>query len=211
MICLHIFVCVRYRRKINLSKDGKKCIYTRTKHTLTRIYVLYKVDDLQKELTDHVDDSKIQFGGVNKEIQIIRSNIVTEVGECRRSSDGLDRRLSKLEGLCGRFDSVSDSLERIKEGLNRHVSGLWSCVNGLNVTVTSQGDLIHDIQTVQLENVHSDIRSLNSSIVDLATEFYSFTEGDFMGEWLGNECTGFDFWTRDSPLRRRQGQGEGKK
>ncbi|XP_036942195.1 EMILIN-1a [Acanthopagrus latus] len=143
--------------------------------------ILSEVDDLQKELTDHIDDSKTRFGGVNKEIQIIRSNVMMEIGECRRSSDGLDRRLSKLEGLCGRFDSVSDSLERIKEGLNRHVSGLWSCVNGLNVTVTSQGDLIHDIQTVQLENVHSDIRSLNSSVLDLAKEFYSFLDQDFMG------------------------------
>ncbi|XP_073348834.1 EMILIN-1-A [Pagrus major] len=149
--------------------------------TNTKDNILSEVEDLQKELTDHVDASKVRFGGLSKEIQIIRSNFATEVGECRRSSDGLDRRLSKLEGLCGRFDSVSDSLERIKEGLNRHVSGLWGCVNELNVTVTSQGDVIHDIQTVQLENVHSDIHSLNSSVVDLVKEFHSFIEQDFTG------------------------------
>ncbi len=154
---------------------------------------------MQKELTEHVDDSKIRFGSLGKEIQIIRSNYVTEVGECRRSSDGLDRRLSKLEGVCGRFDSFSDSLERIKEGLNRHVSGLWSCVNGLNVTVTSQGDLIDNIQNVQLENVHSDIHRLNSSVVDLVKEFHSFIEQDFKGESqrTGGDM-GFDFWKRDS-------------
>ncbi|XP_041814610.1 EMILIN-1a [Chelmon rostratus] len=143
--------------------------------------VISEVDNLQKELTEHVDDSKIRFGSLGKELQIIRSNYVTEVGECRRSSDGLDRRLSKLEGVCGRFDSFSDSLERIKEGLNRHVSGLWSCVNGLNVTVTSQGDLIDNIQNVQLEKVHSNIHRLNSSVVDLVKEFHSFIEQDFMG------------------------------
>lgn len=143
--------------------------------------IISEVDDLQKQLTEHVDDSKIRFGSLGKEIQIIRSNYVTEVGECRRSSDGLDRRLSKLEGVCGRFDSLSDSLERIKEGLNRHVSGLWSCVNGLNVTVTSQGDLIDNIQNVQLESIHSDIHGLNSSVVDLVKEFHSFIEQDFMG------------------------------
>ncbi|KAK1888705.1 EMILIN-1 [Dissostichus eleginoides] len=143
--------------------------------------IFSEVDDLQKELTDHVDDSKIQFDNMGKQIQIIRSNYVTEVGECRRSSDGLDRRISKLEGVCGRFDSFSDSLLRIKEGLNRHVSGLWSCVNGLNVTVTSQGDHIDNIQNVQLVNVHSDINRLNSSVLDLAKEFHSFIEQDFMG------------------------------
>ncbi|XP_031733172.1 EMILIN-1-A isoform X1 [Anarrhichthys ocellatus] len=143
--------------------------------------IISDVDILQKELTDHVDDSKIQFDNVGQEIQIMRSNYVTEVGECRRSGDGLERRLSKLEGVCGRLDSFSDGLERIREGLNRHVSGLWSCVNGLNVTVTSHRDLIDDIQNVQLENVHSDIHGLNSSVVDLVEEFHRFIEQDFMG------------------------------
>lgn len=167
-------------------------------HTLTNIYILYKVDKWQKELTEHNKDSNTRFNSLGKEIQIIRSKYVTEVGECRRSSDGLDRRLSKLEGVCGRFSSFSDSLERITEGLNRHVSGLWSCVNGLNVTVMSQGDLINNIQNVQLENIHSNIHSVNSSVMDLAKEFHSFIEQDFMGESQSMECLGFDFWTADS-------------
>ncbi|CAJ1077310.1 EMILIN-1a [Xyrichtys novacula] len=140
-----------------------------------------KVDNLQKELTEHVDDCKIRVDGLGREIHVIRSNFLTEIGDCRRSSDGLDRRLSKLEGVCGRFDSFSDTLERIKEGLNRHVSGLWNCVNGLNVTVISHGDLIDNIQNVQLENIHSDIRGLNASVLDLSEEFHSFVEQDFMG------------------------------
>nr|XP_046228640.1 EMILIN-1a isoform X2 [Scatophagus argus] len=143
--------------------------------------IISVVDNLQKELTEHTDDSRIQFGSLGKEIQIIRSNYVTEVGECRRSSDGLNRRLSKLEEVCGRFNSFSDNLERIKEGLNRHVSGLWSCVNGLNVTVTSQRDVLDNIQNVQLENIHSNIHTLNSSLVDLVKEFHGFKKQDFMG------------------------------
>lgn len=140
------------------------------------------MDKVQRELTDHIDDSKLKFGSLGNEIEIITRNYVTEVGECRRSSDGLERRLSKMEEVCGRMDSFSDSLQRIKEGLNRHVSGLWNCVNGLNVTVASQGDVIDNIQNVQLENVHSKIHRLNSSVLDLVKEFHSFTEQDFMGE-----------------------------
>lgn len=162
-------------------------------HTLTSIYIFYKVNNLQKELTEHIDDSEIRFGTMGKEIQIIRSNHVTETGECRRASDGLDRRLSKLEGVCGRFDSFSDSLEKIKEGLNRHVSGLWSCVNGLNTTVTSHGDLISNIQNVQLENIHNKIHRVNSSLVDLAKKFHSFREQDFMGESLTMKGMGLNF------------------
>ncbi|XP_034755786.1 EMILIN-1a isoform X2 [Etheostoma cragini] len=154
---------------------------TLTDLTNTKDDLISEVDNLQKELTEHVDDSEIQFGDLRKEIQIIRSNYVTEVGECRRSGDGLERRLSKLEGVCQHLDSFSDSLDRIREGLNRHVSGLWSCVNGLNVTVLSHRDLIHNIQTVQLENVHSDIHTLNSSVLDLVNEFHSFVEQDFVG------------------------------
>ncbi|XP_042359190.1 EMILIN-1a [Plectropomus leopardus] len=155
--------------------------YTLTDLTNTKDNIISEVDNLQRELTDHVDDSKTRFGSLGKEIQIIRSNYATEVGECRRSSDGLDTRLSKLEGVCARLDIFSDSLERIKEGLDRHVSGLWSCVNGLNVTVTSQGDVLDNIQSVQLENVRSDIHRLNSSVVDLTNEFHSFIQQDFQG------------------------------
>ncbi|XP_070705845.1 EMILIN-1-A [Pempheris klunzingeri] len=154
---------------------------TLTDLTNTKDDIISEVDNLQRELKEHADDLNIRFDGLGKEIQIIRSNYVTEVGECRRSNDGLDKRLSKLEGVCGRLDSFSDSLERIKEGLNRHVSGLWSCVNGLNVTVTSQGDLIDNIQSVQLENIHSNIHRLNSSLVDLVKDFHNFVEQDFMG------------------------------
>lgn len=114
----------------------------------------------------------------------------SEVGECQRAGDGLERRLAKLEGVCGRLDSFSDGLEKIKEGLNRHVSGLWRCINGLNDTVTSHGDLISNIQDVQLENVHSKIRRLNSSLLDLSKEFHIFLEQDFTGGSRG--IKGFD-------------------
>ncbi|KAM9703856.1 EMILIN-1-A [Menidia menidia] len=149
--------------------------------TNTKDSFFNEVNSLQNELTEHIDDSRVRFNSLGKEIQIIRSNYVTEVGECRKSSDGVNRRLSKLEGVCGRLDSFSNSLEKIKEGLNRHVSGLWSCVNGLNVTVTSQGVLIDNIQNVQLENVHSKIHMLNSSVLDLGRQFHIFTEQDFKG------------------------------
>uniref|UniRef100_A0A3B5LP09 Elastin microfibril interfacer 1a n=1 Tax=Xiphophorus couchianus TaxID=32473 RepID=A0A3B5LP09_9TELE len=129
------------------------------------------VEDLKNELTEHVEDANVRFGNLGREIQIIRNNYAMEVGECRRSGDGLDRRLSKLEGLCGRLDSFTDNLEKIKQGLNKHVSGLWGCVNGLNVTVTSQGELIDNIQTVQLDRVHSRIHTLNSSVLDLGRQF----------------------------------------
>ncbi|XP_026124088.1 EMILIN-2 [Carassius auratus] len=49
--------------------------------------------------------------------------------------DGLDGRVASIEGVCGRFEPMSDSLKRIKDGLNKHVNGLWTCVRQLNSTV----------------------------------------------------------------------------
>uniref|UniRef100_A0A8C1EUJ1 Elastin microfibril interfacer 2 n=1 Tax=Cyprinus carpio carpio TaxID=630221 RepID=A0A8C1EUJ1_CYPCA len=49
--------------------------------------------------------------------------------------DGLDGRVASIEGVCGRFDPMSESLKRIKDGLNKHVNGLWTCVRQLNSTV----------------------------------------------------------------------------
>uniref|UniRef100_A0A8C7YF19 Elastin microfibril interfacer 1a n=1 Tax=Oryzias sinensis TaxID=183150 RepID=A0A8C7YF19_9TELE len=154
---------------------------TLTDLTNSKDRISSEVTNLQEKLTEHIDESKIHFGGLGKEIQLIRSNYITEVEGCRQSSEGLDRRLSELEGVCGRLDSFSDSLERIKDGLNRHVTGLWSCVDGLNLTVTSHGVMIDNIQNVQLENVHSQIHSLNSSVLDLGRQFRVFTAQDFTG------------------------------
>lgn len=136
------------------------------------------MDGLQKDLKD----TKIQFGSLGREIQLIKSNYMTEIGECRRTTDGLDRRLTKVEGVCGRLDSFSDSLERITGGLNQHVSELWGYVNGLNVTVSSQGNAIDNIQNIHLVKVHSDVNKLNSSLIDLAKEFHDFRELDYRGE-----------------------------
>lgn len=137
---------------------------------------------MQKDLTN----TRIQFGSLGNEIQIIKSNYVTEIGECRRTTDGLDQRLTKVEGVCARLDSFSDSLERISGGLNRHVSELWSYVNGLNATVWSQGNVIGDIQNVHLVKINSNMNKLNSSLIDLAKEFHDFRELDFKGE---SKCT----------------------
>ncbi|KAF4110535.1 hypothetical protein G5714_007566 [Onychostoma macrolepis] len=53
-----------------------------------------------------------------------------------RTMNGLlDERMASIEGVCGRFEPMSDSLKRIKDGLNKHVNGLWTCVRQLNSTV----------------------------------------------------------------------------
>ncbi|XP_028849618.1 EMILIN-1b [Denticeps clupeoides] len=147
----------------------------------TKDKIITELDKIQQEITEHIEDSKGHFEHVDKEIQRFGNNFMVEIGDCRRSGDGLEKRLSKLEGVCGRLDVVSDSLQKIKEGLNKHVSGLWNCVNGLNATVIAHGGFIDSIQTTHLDGIYSKIKNLNSSVVHLFKEFQAFTEQDFMG------------------------------
>uniref|UniRef100_A0A8D2JD78 EMILIN-2 n=1 Tax=Varanus komodoensis TaxID=61221 RepID=A0A8D2JD78_VARKO len=72
------------------------------------------------------------------------------------SVSDLDGRVSHLEKTCNKLDSVSSSLQRIKEGLNKHVSSLWNCVNHMNRTVTSHSKDIFDLKNSaqQLNQFH---------------------------------------------------------
>lgn len=201
-----MFIFFVHKARIVANSAGVQKDYSHHFHKFLQITAiknfngldLFKVTNLQNELTEHIEDTKTRFGNLDKEIHIFRNNYVTEVQECRRSSDGLDQRLSKLEGVCVRLDSFSDSLERIKEGLNRHVSGLWSCINELNTTVTSHGALIDNIQTVQLENIHSRIHKLNSSVLDLGRQFHIFRNRDFTGESKKAGAMGFNFESKEN-------------
>lgn len=47
----------------------------------------------------------------------------------------MDSRIFQLETLCDKLDPISASLQTIKEGLNKHVTGLWTHVSQLNGTL----------------------------------------------------------------------------
>ncbi|XP_076873614.1 EMILIN-1-A [Brachyhypopomus gauderio] len=140
-----------------------------------------EIDKIQEDLTSHIEDSQGRFNNVGRQIENFRSNVVVEMGECRRAGEGLEKRLLKMEEVCGRLDSLSESLQQIRDGLSRHVSGLWTCVNGLNTTVITHGEAIDNIQNVHLENMRGRISSLNSSLLHIHNEFQTFTEQDFIG------------------------------
>jgi len=140
------------------------------------------VNTFQQDLAEHLEDSKLQLGGLTTQVQVLRSDYLTEISECRRSGDGLDRRLTELEGISGRLDLVSVGLRSVKTGLNRHVSGLWRYVAGLNTTVTTQGHGLDRLENVELAAVRSDVGALNTSLLHLAEEFHHFSTQDFTGE-----------------------------
>lgn len=147
----------------------------------TKDKIISELDKIQQEVSEHVEESRERLDGMDRDVRRFESTLVVETGDCKRSGDGLEKRLSKMEGVCGKLDGVSDSLRRIKDGLNKHMTGLWSCVNGLNATVTSHGGVIDTIQTTQLDGVHGKIKNLNSSVQYILKEFHSLSEQDLAG------------------------------
>ncbi|KPP71079.1 EMILIN-1-like, partial [Scleropages formosus] len=147
----------------------------------TKDKIISEIDKIQMEMNEHNEDSKSRFDQVSREIHRFSNNFMVEMGDCKRSGEGLEKRLSKMEGVCGRLDTISDSLQRIREGLNKHVSGLWSCVHSLNSTVITHSGFIDDIQNIQLDGIHRKIKHLNSSMLHILHEVRNFSSQDFVG------------------------------
>ncbi|KAM9465940.1 EMILIN-1b [Clarias gariepinus] len=141
----------------------------------TKDKIISELDKIQQEVTEHIEDSKQRFDNIDRDIKRFGHNFV------ERTGNGLEKRITKLEGVCGRLDSVSENLQKIKEGINKHVTGLWSCVNGLNMTVIHHSSFIDTMESTHLENIHGKIKQLNSSMLHLLKEFRSLMEQDFTG------------------------------
>uniref|UniRef100_A0A8C3G9D0 Elastin microfibril interfacer 2 n=1 Tax=Cyclopterus lumpus TaxID=8103 RepID=A0A8C3G9D0_CYCLU len=82
----------------------------------------------QQELRNRLDE-------LGREVKAKADGCREQTEDVERGIAHMDRRIVSVEGLCGRLDPISGSLQRIKEGLNTHVTGLWTCVNQLNATV----------------------------------------------------------------------------
>lgn len=147
----------------------------------TKDKIISEIDKIQQEMTEHIEDSRVRFDSVDQDVRRFGNNFVVEMGDCKRTGDGLDKRLSKLEVVCGRLDSVSDNLQKIKEGLNKHVSSLWNCVSGLNNTVISHSGFIEILQNTHLDDIHGKIKRLNSSMIHILKDFQNLAENDLTG------------------------------
>ncbi|KAM9860915.1 EMILIN-1b [Aulostomus maculatus] len=146
----------------------------------TKDKIISELDKIQQEVREHIEDSRDRLDTMDRDVRRFESTLVVETGDCKRSGDGLEKRLSKLEGVCGRLDGVFDSIHKIKEGLNRHVSSLWTCMSGLNDSVIHHGGVLDIIQKNQNDD-HSRIKNLNSSLNQVLKDLRSFSVHDLAG------------------------------
>ncbi|XP_056410076.1 EMILIN-1 [Hyla sarda] len=147
-----------------------------TKHKL-----ISEINKLQEEVTEHIKDNTERLHVFQNQINSFSNLVMEESQECRRSSGGLDDRVSKLENVCLKLDTVSDSLHKIKETLNKHVTGLWSCVQEVNSTLRTHTAWFDKLHNKQLNGINGRLNTLNNSMIILSSEFQNFTLQDFMG------------------------------
>lgn len=147
----------------------------------TKNKIITEIDKIQQDVTEHVKESEDRFYQINEKIELFEKTLKTEMGDCKKSAGGMDERVSKLENVCSRLDSVSDSLQRIKEGLNKHITSLWTCVRDMNSTVSAHKTVIHNVQNTQLQEISNNLEVLNGSFFHILSEFRNITLRDFTG------------------------------
>uniref|UniRef100_A0A8C5HGG2 Elastin microfibril interfacer 2 n=1 Tax=Gouania willdenowi TaxID=441366 RepID=A0A8C5HGG2_GOUWI len=126
-----------------------------------------------KELLEAHQEKNAQLGQLVNELSM---EVKTEVDHCKEKTKSvkeemahMDSRVANVETFCSKLDPIAGTLQRIKEGLNRHVTALWSCVNQLNGTVGSHardiGGLNGTTQILhnQFQNVAKDLEVLMKS------------------------------------------------
>ncbi|XP_028858668.1 EMILIN-1-like isoform X2 [Denticeps clupeoides] len=146
----------------------------------TKDQIMSEIDKVQKKVTEHIEDGRARFEDLRSEIHNLSNNLVVEMGECKRSGKGLERRLSKMEVACGHLDFVSSNLQKIKDGLHRHATAFWECVHKLNNTIKSQDQAL-DNHRMKLEKIQNQIYGMNFSLLKINDEFQAFTMNNFVG------------------------------
>ncbi|XP_042366133.1 EMILIN-2 [Plectropomus leopardus] len=130
----------------------------------------------EQEAKELLELHRTQHQELRNRLDELGREVKTEVARCREQTEDvgkeiahMDSRVVNVESLCGKLDPVSDNLQRIKEGLDKHVTELWTCVNQLNDTVRAHardiGGLRGTCQNLQnhISNVARDLQVLTNS------------------------------------------------
>ncbi|XP_078391153.1 EMILIN-1b, partial [Cetorhinus maximus] len=165
----------------SIDQQGHNTDMLNTSFSESTNRLITDISKIQEEMIDHIEGTNNKFINFQNELGKFSSHMVVEIDECRDSNEGLRQRVSKLENICIKLDSVSQSLEKIKEGLNRHVSSLWNCQRELNTTLQMHSGMLQNIQDNHLGLLKQKITTLNQSVADIYTEIHHFTSQDFIG------------------------------
>ncbi|NWI11435.1 EMIL2 protein, partial [Crypturellus soui] len=133
-----------------------------------------KIDQMQRTLanqTAHANDNCCIE--VKDRLEQLNDQVLNDLSKCKEKTQGIqqgvsdvDSRVSRVEKVCGKLDSVSGNLQRIKEGLNKHVSSLWNCIREMNGTITSHSRDISGLKN-SVQQFYSQVSKITTDIEDM--------------------------------------------
>ncbi|XP_072307108.1 EMILIN-2 [Eucyclogobius newberryi] len=129
-----------------------------------KMTIYQKLEDMEMS----VINNNLSFENLTNDLRSVKNDL--ETANCKEKTkeggkelDRLGNRMVVVEGLCSKLEPISNSLQRIKDGLNRHVTSLWSCVDQLNGTVRSQSRDVEQLRRTCQNPVTKDLLSFPTS------------------------------------------------
>ncbi|XP_050998715.1 EMILIN-2-like, partial [Acomys russatus] len=114
--------------------------------------------------------------------QRLQNQVLAELDTCKESAHGVqsgvsavEGRVAQLEQTCSRLDAISGALQRIKEGLGKHVGSLWNCVRQMNGTLRSHSRDISGLKN-SVQQFYSHVFQISTDLQDLVKFQPSATE-----------------------------------
>ncbi|VFV37203.1 low quality protein: emilin-1-like [Lynx pardinus] len=134
----------------------------------TKDRIISEINRLQQEATEHATESEERFRGLEEG--------QAQAGQC----PSLEGRLGRLEGVCERLDTVAGGLQGLREGLSRHVAGLWAGLRETNSTSQTQAALLEKLLGGQA-GLGRRLGALNSSLLLLEDRLHQLSLKDLTG------------------------------
>ncbi|KAF4016528.1 hypothetical protein G4228_008329 [Cervus hanglu yarkandensis] len=134
----------------------------------TKDRIISEINRLQQEATEHATESEERFRGLEEG--------QAQAGQC----PSLEGRLGRLEGVCERLDTVAGGLRGLREGLSRHVAGLWAGLRETNSTSQTQAALLEKLLEGQA-GLGKRLGTLNSSLLLLEDQLHQLSLKDLTG------------------------------
>uniref|UniRef100_A0A8C4HP96 Elastin microfibril interfacer 2b n=1 Tax=Dicentrarchus labrax TaxID=13489 RepID=A0A8C4HP96_DICLA len=136
----------------------------------------------EQEAKDLLELHRTQQQELRNRLEELGREVKAEADHCREQTEDvgkeiahIDSRIVSVEGLCGKLDPISSSLQRIKEGLNKHVTGLWT--SGLLTHLTSKHLALHLSLSDLQPQPHRSLPYLSFSGVQVAVEDAGLPQG----------------------------------
>ncbi|NXQ39446.1 EMIL2 protein, partial [Catharus fuscescens] len=154
-----------------LSSCREQLLGVNTTCRKTQRGVFRKIDQMQRTFanqTAHCSDNCC--GEVKERLEQLNDHMLNDLSKCKEKTQGVqegvsdvESRVSHVEKVCGKLDSVSNSLQNIKEGLNKHVSSLWNCIREMNGTIASHSTDIAGLKN-SVQQFHSQVSKITTDI-----------------------------------------------